>query len=110
MISRFAKYLLQHIDSFLMGTLLFTMVVGLFVLYSASGQNFTRVNAQAVNMGAALVIMWIAANISPQRLERRNRFRRRRAAHPRLRRCPLNHGRVSEPHRASLHFCHREGL
>lgn len=70
MISRFARYLVQHVDSFLMGTLLFTLLVGLFVLYSASGQNMDRVVGQAMNMGAALLVMWVAANIAPQHLER----------------------------------------
>ncbi|MCB5208057.1 rod shape-determining protein RodA [Methylovorus mays] len=70
MISRFGSYVVRHIDSFLMGSLLFTMLVGLFVLYSASGQNVDRVLSQAANMGAALGILWIAANIAPQHLER----------------------------------------
>lgn len=59
-----------HIDSFLMGCLLFTMLVGLFVLYSASGQNMDRVISQFINMLAALTVMWVAANIPPQHLER----------------------------------------
>ncbi|HWU35676.1 MAG TPA: rod shape-determining protein RodA [Methylovorus sp.] len=70
MINRFGSYVVRHIDSFLMGSLLFTMLVGLFVLYSASGQNVDRVLSQAANMGAALAIMWVAANIAPQHLER----------------------------------------
>lgn len=70
MINMLAKRLVAHIDSFLMGCLFFTLLVGLFVLYSASGQSFERVGAQALNMLVALTVMWIAANIPPQHLER----------------------------------------
>jgi rod shape determining protein RodA len=70
MISTLAKRLVAHIDSFLMGCLFFTLLVGLFVLYSASGQSFERVGAQAINMLVALSVMWVAANIPPQHLER----------------------------------------
>ncbi len=70
MISEILQGLLKHIDSFLMSCLLFTVLVGLFVLYSASGQSFDRISAQLVNIAVALVVMWIAANIPPQHLER----------------------------------------
>lgn len=70
MISQLLQGLFKHIDSFLMGCLLFTILVGLFVLYSASGQNFERVSAQLVNIAIALSILWLAANVQPQLLER----------------------------------------
>ena len=70
MISRFINRLLKHIDGFLMAVLFLALLVGLMVLYSASGQNFSRVNAQVVNIVVAFGIMWIAANISPHQLER----------------------------------------
>lgn len=70
MISQLLQGLFKHIDSFLMGCLLFTMLVGLFVLYSASGHNFERVSSQLVNIAVALSIMWLAANVQPQLLER----------------------------------------
>lgn len=70
MISQLLQGLFKHIDSFLMGCLLFTILVGLFVLYSASGQSFERVSAQLVNIAIALSIMWLAANVQPQLLER----------------------------------------
>ena len=60
----------RHLDSFLIGCLFFTCVVGLFVLYSASGQSIERVGAQCVNIAAAFSVMWVAANIPPQHLER----------------------------------------
>ncbi len=70
MIKSLWKYLVKHLDSFLMGSLLLAMLVGLFVLYSASGENMDRVLTQLTNMLVALPLMWAAANIPPQHLER----------------------------------------
>jgi rod shape determining protein RodA len=68
--NKFFKPLLVHIDSFLMGCLFFTLMVGLFVLYSASGQDFSKVYDQTVNILLAFSVMWLAANIAPHQLER----------------------------------------
>ena len=70
MINKLLQQFLKHIDSFLMACLFFTLMVGLFVLYSASGQDISRVYAQGINIIVALSFMWIAANISPNQLER----------------------------------------
>lgn len=70
MISMLMKRLVRHIDSFLMGCLFFTLLVGLFVLYSASGQSLERIGAQLTNIVVAFSFMWLAANIPPQHLER----------------------------------------
>jgi rod shape determining protein RodA len=70
MIRLLIKQLIKHIDSFLMGCLLFALLVGMFVLYSASGESFERVGAQLINILVALFVMWVAANIPPQHLER----------------------------------------
>ncbi|MDZ4211735.1 MAG: FtsW/RodA/SpoVE family cell cycle protein, partial [Methylotenera sp.] len=70
MISKFLSALFRHIDSVLLACVLFAMLVGLLVLYSASGQEFSRVSAQMINMSVALVAMWVVANISPQHIER----------------------------------------
>lgn len=70
MINQIFHTLFKHIDSILMSCLLFTILVGLFVLYSASGQNFGRVNAQLINITVAVVIMWLVANVQPQLMER----------------------------------------
>lgn len=70
MISKLLQQFLKHIDSFLMVCLFFTLVVGLFVLYSASGQNVARVLGQGMNIVVALSFMWVAANIAPNQLER----------------------------------------
>lgn len=70
MISRLFSILVKHIDSFLMACLFFTLMVGLFVLYSASGQSFARIYAQGINIVVALSFMWAAANVGPNQLER----------------------------------------
>jgi len=70
MIDRIYKGLVRHIDGFLMGCLLLTLLLGLFVLYSASGESSTRIFAQLTNISIALLVMWLAANIPPQHLER----------------------------------------
>lgn len=70
MISKLLLHLFKHIDGFLMACLFFAMLVSLFVIYSASGQSLDRLSAQIINMSVALFILWVAANISPQQLER----------------------------------------
>lgn len=70
MISKLLQQFLKHIDSFLMICLFFTLMVGLFVLYSASGQSVSRIYGQGVNIIVALSFMWVAANIAPNQLER----------------------------------------
>lgn len=70
MISKLFQNLVKHLDSFLMACLFFTLLIGLFVLYSASGQNISRVYGQGLNIVVALSFMWAAANIAPNKLER----------------------------------------
>lgn len=70
MISKLLQQFLKHIDSFLMVCLFFTLMVGLFVLYSASGQNISRVYGQGINIIVAFIFMWVTANIAPNQLER----------------------------------------
>ncbi|HYN54323.1 MAG TPA: FtsW/RodA/SpoVE family cell cycle protein, partial [Methylotenera sp.] len=70
MISKLFQHLFKHIDSFLMACLFFTLLVGLFVLYSASGQSLSRIYGQGINIIVALSVMWVAANIPPNQLER----------------------------------------
>lgn len=70
MINRLFHHLVKHIDSFLMACLFFTLLIGLFVLYSASGQSVERIYAQGINIAAALCVLWVAANIPPNQLER----------------------------------------
>jgi rod shape determining protein RodA len=70
MISQLLYRLKKYIDPFLMGCIAFSCIVGLFVLYSASGGSFERVLSQVFNICVALIIMWLAANTSPHYLER----------------------------------------
>jgi rod shape determining protein RodA len=70
MFNQLLQSIFKHIDTFLMGCILFTMLVGLFVLYSASGQSFERINAQLINIAVAFCLMWLATNVQPQHLER----------------------------------------
>ncbi|MCX7627862.1 MAG: rod shape-determining protein RodA [Methylophilaceae bacterium] len=58
-----------HIDQPLLTLLLLALGAGLFVLYSASGQDWELINRQLVNAMTALVLLWLVSNISPQRLE-----------------------------------------
>jgi rod shape determining protein RodA len=70
MISKIIQDLFKHIDAFLMTCLFFAMLLSLFLLYSASGQSLDRISSQLINMTVALSILWISANIPPQKLER----------------------------------------
>ncbi len=70
MIDRLKYYLLRNVDPFLMACILFSCFIGLFVIYSASGQSLEKVFSQAINMLVALTLMWLVANIPPNLLER----------------------------------------
>lgn len=70
MINQVFNRFFRHIDSILLSCVLFTLLVGLFVLYSAAGQSFAKVNAQLINISVAAIGMLLAANIAPRHLER----------------------------------------
>ena len=70
MINFWLKRLTQHIDGYLLGIILLTLLVGLFVLFSASDQSVDRVLSQLANIGVALSLMLLFANIPPHHLER----------------------------------------
>lgn len=70
MISSIFKRFFKHLDSVLLASILFAMLIGLILLYSASGQELSRVTAQLINMSIALTAMWVVANIQPQNIER----------------------------------------
>lgn len=54
-----------HIDGWLMLGILCLMTLGLFVVYSAGGQEIAIVIRQATRLGVALVVMFIVAQIPP---------------------------------------------
>ncbi len=60
----------RHVDSILMSGILLTLLIGLLILYSASGENIGRVNEQLINIAIAICIMWLVANVPPQVMER----------------------------------------
>jgi rod shape determining protein RodA len=66
---RWTRNISKHLDQSLFGMLLLLILVGLIVLYSASGQNVGLVGRQGLNLLVALSFMCLFANISPQRLE-----------------------------------------
>lgn len=67
MINQIFGLLSKHIDAFLMACLFFTLVLGLFVIYSASAPYMYK---QALNMIVAMSCMWVVANIAPHHLQR----------------------------------------
>ncbi len=70
MINRFVAFFGRHLDPFLGAVVGVLLAIGLVVLYSASGESFSRVGQQLVNIGVAVGVMWVAANIPPQQLLR----------------------------------------
>ncbi|PCJ42356.1 MAG: rod shape-determining protein RodA, partial [Moraxellaceae bacterium] len=59
-----------HLDSPLLGGLLILLTVGLFVLYSASGEDIDTVRRQFVRIVIGLVVMMVMAQISPRSYQR----------------------------------------
>jgi rod shape determining protein RodA len=68
MIERLYAFATRHLDPFLTTVVAVLMGIGLVVLYSASGESFGRVGGQLANMAVALGVMWVVANVGPQRL------------------------------------------
>src|ERR1700680_3016872 len=69
-LSRFWEALTRRIDSYLLSAAMAIAGIGLITLFSASDQNVARVTSQAGALGLALVLMWIVANIAPQKIAR----------------------------------------
>lgn len=59
-----------HIDFPLLVSLFLLSLVGLFVLYSASGQDIDEIHKQGVRLGVGFVFMLFLAQLSPQTLQR----------------------------------------
>lgn len=68
-IIRLRIWLGKHIDRPLFGLLMLVICVGLVVLYSATGQDLSQFGRQLINIVIALGILFLFANIPPQRLE-----------------------------------------
>jgi rod shape determining protein RodA len=69
-IRRAARFLTARLDPPLLTATLLLMLLGLFVLYSASSGNLARVGSQATSMMVALAVMWVCANVPPHYLMR----------------------------------------
>jgi rod shape determining protein RodA len=70
-ISRIWHRLTDPIDTQLLTAVLLLAAAGLMVLYSAAaGEGGEKVHAQMRNLGLALGVMWLIANIPPQHLMR----------------------------------------
>jgi rod shape determining protein RodA len=65
-----AQRFVANIDGPLFAIALCIIVLGLFTLYSATKDSPARFNAQLLNIGVAVVAMWVAAQLSPLMLER----------------------------------------
>ena len=55
-----------HLDPWLLGLLFTAMLFGLFVLYSASGQDIGLVTKQAMSFGIAFIVMITLAQVPPK--------------------------------------------
>jgi rod shape determining protein RodA len=70
LLGRAWEALTRRIDTFLFTAALGIVMVGLVTLYSATDQSIARVDNQVLSLGFALVLMWIVANIAPEKLAR----------------------------------------
>jgi rod shape determining protein RodA len=59
-----------HIDVPLLVALLTVITAGLFILYSASGEDLDAVGRQVIRLGIAFAVMVMVAQVSPQTLRR----------------------------------------
>jgi rod shape determining protein RodA len=69
-IDRLARRLSDPVDGTLFSIALAIMALGLATLFSATNENAARFTAQLVNIGVALGLMWIVAQVPPQTLMR----------------------------------------
>jgi rod shape determining protein RodA len=69
-IERILRRFADGLDRTLLWTALALVALGLLTLYSATNENPARLSAQFANVGIALALMWIAAQVPPQALMR----------------------------------------
>jgi len=68
--SRAWEGLTRRIDSLLFTAALAIVLVGLVTLYSATDQSMARIESQLMSLCFALFLMWVVANIAPEKLAR----------------------------------------
>jgi len=69
-IERFFARIAAPMDGSLLAIASALMLLGLLTLYSAASGNPARLSSQLFNLGIALVVMWLAAQVPPQTLMR----------------------------------------
>ena len=67
---RLHKRLFAHIDGPLMVIILIIMAFGLATIYSATVDGSNRTTGQLMNMGVGILVMWVFAQLPPQKLMR----------------------------------------
>jgi rod shape determining protein RodA len=67
---RLHKRLFAHIDGPLMIIILIIMAFGLATIYSATVDGSNRTTGQLMNMGVGILVMWVFAQLPPQKLMR----------------------------------------
>ena len=70
MIRHLLLRLVKHVDGFLLTVVGAQILLGLVVLYSASGHGLDKVSSQMANIMVAASIMWLVANVPPQHIMR----------------------------------------
>ena len=70
MIDRLLRRLADSIDGSLFAIALGLLGLGLVTLYSAVNENPARLSGQLINIGIALSVMWLVAQVPPQTLMR----------------------------------------
>ena len=69
-LQRFRKRLVEHLDVTLLVVTLMIMGCGLLTIYSATYYSSNRVFGQIMNMSVGMVVMWLFAQLPPQKLMR----------------------------------------
>jgi rod shape determining protein RodA len=70
MIERAWRRVTESVDPTLFTSALVLLLVGMATLYSASNESAARMTAQLINVGVAMSLMWVMAQIPPQTLMR----------------------------------------
>ncbi|MBU6467563.1 MAG: rod shape-determining protein RodA [Betaproteobacteria bacterium] len=70
MIKKLIDRFLKPLDKILFNTSLILMIIGLVVLYSASGMDMIKTVGQAKNYLIAFILMWVLASVSPNKIQK----------------------------------------
>jgi rod shape determining protein RodA len=70
MIDRIWRRISEPVDTTLFTATVAVLLLGLATLYSASNESAARMTAQLINIGVAMGLMWVIAQVPPQTLMR----------------------------------------